>query len=559
MNSDIFPGASQRRTSVFGVPYEQVHFPDGTDLYLTSWGIPLAAFLNPGPIFTDPAWFHANALRLSGTSSLYRVHSPEIGGRRIEFVLKWNRMGQEVPIHDETSDLWAYAFNSPFEEFQLVMAMRNAGNKDCAHRVLTHKPLAIYVAPGSIELDRSGRQMHRMHPKLNTHMEVQLDIYRQYAVIYEWIKGMDAAEACDRGLIDKKKMEALTLDSRRQLLRCGFTVGDSKPHHVIVRPDRSGKKTVRRGDDPVYALVDFELLQRSATGKSRTRRLRRSSYLRRQLDRFIPRDPSRMPSHLELVRVLDVPYIHGSVPSTGGLLWVVGNDPDLFDYFLPERWENTARTKLSMVHEIYHTLTKDNINLVWQVSRMGRVCEADPWLENEERMLNFGYNSPFEEVKIALHLDRHGVETTYPRAIYASAKINDRPPPEDRSRYFSHASIKLPNGQPVLDEQRTYIVIWGFWNGPDERLVNDDSNYYEAVDALQCLREELLTLDQYKSVVQTMRTRLKGANVEDLNFRGNHILLSQDADGRLVSGKSSGPQGRICNFEFLRVVSGDKT
>jgi len=47
-----------------------------------------------------------------------------------------------------------------------------------------------------------------------------------------------AAEACERGFLEKRQMEALTLDSRERLSQCGFAVGDSKPHHIIVRPPR---------------------------------------------------------------------------------------------------------------------------------------------------------------------------------------------------------------------------------------------------------------------------------------------------------------------------------
>ena len=48
-----------------------------------------------------------------------------------------------------------------------------------------------------------------------------------------------------------------------------------------------------------------------------------------------------MPAHLKAINLLGVDYIVGHAESTGGLLWVVGRDPDLFNYFLPERWRRT--------------------------------------------------------------------------------------------------------------------------------------------------------------------------------------------------------------------------
>jgi hypothetical protein len=41
------------------------------------------------------------------------------------------------------------------------------------------------------------------------------------------------------------------------------------------------------------------------------------------------------------------------------MLWVVGKDPDLYEYFLPEKWERTQRDRLSAYSEVFHTITKD--------------------------------------------------------------------------------------------------------------------------------------------------------------------------------------------------------
>ena len=48
------------------------------------------------------------------------------------------------------------------------------------------------------------------------------------------------------------------------------------------------------------------------------------------------------PGHLRPCRILGVDYVYGHSESTQGQLWVVGHDPALFDYFLPERWRRTA-------------------------------------------------------------------------------------------------------------------------------------------------------------------------------------------------------------------------
>ena len=115
-------------------------------------------------------------------------------------------------------------------------------------------------------------------------------------------------------------------------------------------------------------------------------------------------------------------YVYGHSESTQGQLWVVGRDPALFDYFLPERWRRTQRRQLSKTNEVYHTKTKDNINLVWKVSRVGEMPDVDTGDRAGTRIVEHGYNSPFEEFAIALELSRKGFPTVYPRAIYMTGQ-----------------------------------------------------------------------------------------------------------------------------------------
>ena len=116
----------------------------------------------------------------------------------------------------------------------------------------------------------------------------------------------------------------------------------------------------------------------------------------------------------------------GHAESTQGRLWVVGYDPELFDYFLPERWRHTPGKKLSATSETHYTLTKDNIHLVWKLSSVGEKPEVNPSNEIGAAILAHGFNSPFEEFSIALDLARHGIPTIYPRAIYMSGLESSR-------------------------------------------------------------------------------------------------------------------------------------
>jgi hypothetical protein len=357
-------------------------------------------------------------------------------------------------------------------------------------------------------------------------------------------------------MLDERRVEALTLDSREAMGRVGFAVRDSKPHHLIVRPRPDGRLLADRQARTRYAMVDFELLERTPEREARERGKRRKSYLERQRDRFLPRDAGTFPPHLKRTEILGVPYVYGHTESTGGALWVVGNDPNLFDYFLPERWKPTPRTKLSHIHEIYHTVTRDNINLVWQVSNVGLQPDADPFKEDEQKILEHGYNSPFEEFALALDLGRRGIPTTYPRAIYMTGSRAEYPGPlDDTRRHETHRALLTPDGAPILREDRNYVILWGFWNGPDEKLAARDEAYYEAVDALRARKEEILPKEGYLTLMRRMRDRLMALGVEDLNLRGNHLLLSLDSAGKLVRDAAGEPDVRICNFELLRRVT----
>ena len=146
--------------------------------------------------------------------------------------------------------------------------------------------------------------------------------------------------------------------------------------------------------------------------------------------------------------------------------------------------------------------------------------------------------------------------TTYPRAIYMSGTTSHIAAALlDPSRYASHESYRTPEGDRVLQPDHTYTIIWGYWNGPDERLAARDSDYLEGINALQAYRAKLLSEHQYLSLIQRKRERLRQIGIEDLNMRGTHILLSRDSRGTLVSDASGLPEMRVCNFELLRRVA----
>ncbi|MFC1631253.1 hypothetical protein ACFL1I_08270 [Candidatus Omnitrophota bacterium] len=540
---------------ILGVEYAHLKLKGVDDLFVTSLGLPFIEHLRPENFWTDKHWLDKNSKRLSGTGCAYRVKTKKVNGRHKDIVIKWNRMGQDIPGAEDCEELMNAEFNSPFEEISLVMELRNAMQRS-SPKTIIHKPLAIYVPSERSKLWQTGRKEYKMQYKIKSHKEVVLDITRLYAVIYEWIVGIDATEAFDKKILHERYMELLTIDAAKRMKRKGFMVKDNKPHHIIVRPKKKGKLAKDKKGKILYGLVDFELLERTPLQEKVTKKDKRADYLKRQRDRFAIKIPNKFHPHLHHINIFGVDYVYGHVESTKGRLWVVGKDPYLFDYFLPERWRQIPRTKISVYSDMYHAVTKDNIHLVWKVSKVGSQPDADPFKEDERMQFEHGYNSPFEEVAIAVELSQKGISTIYPRAIYMSEyKTDISSNLFDSSRYESHKDYKTPDGMPILKKNREYIIIWGYWNGPDEKLAAKDSDYYEGIDAIRAYKRKRIDQDMYIDLLKLIKEKLHKKGIDDLNLRGNHILISYDSKGNLITDNQGSPEIRICNFEFLKRIA----
>ncbi|MBN1797466.1 MAG: hypothetical protein JW822_02750 [Spirochaetales bacterium] len=538
---------------ILDVEYAHIKFKNKSDLYLTKYGLPFVENLKPENFILDKEWFDNNSVRLSGTSCTYKVKTKSIAQKSIDIVIKYNRMGQDIPGAEHIDYLGSAEFNSPFEEFSLVMELRNS-KYESKGVIITQKPLAIYVPQERLELWQVGRRKYKMQSKIEKHNEVILDMFRPYIVIYEWIKGIDAVQAYTQHRLSQKQMEQLTVNAERTMRKKGFIVRDRKPHHIIIRPQKNGNPLADQRGNILYAVVDYELLERTPERDKIVKKVKRINYLKRQTSRFSNRSEEIIPPHLKHVTIFGVDYIYGHCESTNGALWVVGRDPYLFDYFLPERWEKTPRTKLSVNHEIYHTVTKDNINVVWKVSKVGYTPEMDPFKKDERKIIRYGYNSPFEEISIAIYLSRHGIRTIFPRAIYKTGtKTAIARSFFDGRRYKTHSKLLTPHGDPLLQRDKSYLLIWGYWNGPDEKLAVLDGDYYKGINALDAYRNKEISLNEYILLIKNKKERLAKVGVEDLNLGGRHLLLSLNSKGRLVLDQRGLPDIRICNFEFLKM------
>ena len=555
--------------NVLGVVYLHSRTEDGGELYLTRFAEPHQEHLDIDNWYEE-AWFKEHRVRLLGTSSVFRVPTKPVNGTSLDLVVKNCRVGEDVPLNTHTLEEFVSAeFNSPWEEFSLVMEM---GDKQFGQRiewVKVQRPLAIYVPPQTMQLWQSGRSRSKINRIRARHPGIDLDILKQYKLVYEWIRGKNLIEIFEQIAIDipglihhLKTMQKKAFDD---LTVKGYHMADMKPEHVIldevdcVRIEAAG----RSGDADApekqvamvyqllnagkYSVIDYELLFRTPQHEDRVKASRRHCYLDHMRDRYTP---TPLPSHLSRTEIFGVPYIFGHAESTGGRMWVVGRNSCLFDYFLPERWRKTPSLSLSDTNEVFYTVTKDNIHLVWKTSRVGEI-PADYFRPEEiEKIKRYGINSPFEEFALSYELNQKGIHAVYVRAVYATGSMKVEPSADPR-KFESHRSILDTEGDPVLDERHNYITIRGYYNGPDEWVPEHEDALFTPVDLTRAVRRKIIDESQCGQYLGSVIERLRAAGFDGTLLKANDLLLALNSKGEIMKDRSGEPDIIICNFEVL--------
>jgi len=542
---------------ILGVDYVHSVTAEGGDLYLTEAGLSYARHLQPHNWF-ERQWFRTHREVLRGTGAVYVVPSRPVDGTSLGLLVKFNRAGERVPVATKfIRDLLDREFNGPFEEFALVEELRGQGRGARAPRFETQVPLAIYVPPEKTQPSQSGRFQWRIDRVIARHPGVALDVLRDYIMVYSWLPGVDASEACEMGLLTDDQLHALTARATEELSEAGFTVLDMKDAHVIVRLV-SATELERRDGRIEFGVIDYELMERTAEYEKEAREGRRQAYVRRRRrvwheEKGTRRAPPALPAHLDATRILGVDYVHGRTESTGGALWVVGRDPTLFDLFLPERWRTTPQLPLPPSRETWSTESKDHVRLVWKVSSVGERPEVATRGAAGFRLLAYGINSPFEEVALAHWLHLQGVPAVLPLAVYRTGHhslLHDWP--YDTSRYRSHQDVRMPDGAPVLEMRRNYITLWEQWHGPDPRADEGDLRPCSPLDAARAVAEGWTSGEEASELLRDFRARLLAAGVESLNLLPAHLLVTRGEDGALLRDETGAIAARLCDFEFLR-------
>ncbi len=537
--------APDRLVRAFGVDYAHVEPASGGDLYVTRHGWPFADALDPARWYAGE-WYERAGTRLRGaTGTVYHVRPRDARPPVPDFVVKFSRVAQDVPLLVETSFpadvppevISAARFNSPLEEFGLLEELRRGSFGGPHRRMPAQRPLAIYVPPEEFDLWQLGRHTSSFHShramlaedQSDSVKAIELDIRRIYVLLFGWLEGRDAEECFHAGLLPEPGMLELTARVTRELHERGFRVLDNKPKHFILRPRADGALLRRRDGSLVYGLVDYELLQRSPEHQHAYRAARREQYWHRPPGPRPPEEPP--PSHLKDAVVFGVEYAFGATPD-GGRLWVVGRERGLFDFFLPDRWRRTPREKLSATAEVYRTRTRDQADIVYRRSRVGFLPLVDPRVAAAKAIREWGYNSPFEEVALAERLREMGVPTVNPRAIYETGHATVKPLRlRDPRRFLTHAELCAPGSPalPVLRPDHDYYTLWDTWRGADPAL-----GAAGTVSTLDSARESgLVTAEEAREALAHARRSLERTALPGESVADDEFVVMIDAGGAI--------------------------
>lgn len=566
MNPRFIPTADMpipggRLITVLGVAYVHTKTKEGGDLYLTRFGLQVHDVLQVENWY-EPEWFTQHRCQLQGTSTVFRVPTREVGGRSLELVVKNCRVGEDVPMDTHTIEQAMGAeFNSPWEEFAVVMELREGAFGPQDYSVTTQRPLAIYVPPDFMQLWQSGRSRAKINRIKARHPGIDLDILRQYKLVYEWIFGQNVVELLKSERVLGGSCETASLKANdmvtAELADKGFLVADMKPQHIIISDSDSAallddtqamsdlsveQRLLRLIEQHRYSIIDYELLARTAEHEQKMRVDRRHTYLDALSHRH---EVTPLPQNLHGIRVLDMDYIHGTVQSTGGELWVVGRNPNLFDFFLPERWRKTALWRLADDTELSYTITKDGVHVFWTTSRVGETAPPRPdgarsW-----------YQSPFEVFSTMHALAEANVPVIAPRAIYRThtSKLEAS---EDHRAFELMSDCRFPDGELVLRDDRNYVMIFGFYCWVrDGDVPMHMPPVPRPAGLLKAEERGLITSLAVKRSVESMKQRIAEAGFDGSSVSPDDLLVTLDHNDAVVLDDSGEPAVRLHDGELI--------
>ncbi|TWT79340.1 hypothetical protein CA13_07390 [Planctomycetes bacterium CA13] len=284
MQTTFNDAPNESQVKVYGVRYVFVVDDDGNEFYVTRLGWRLLENLQPENWYSAKAYSKRGERLVEGSGVVYRVPTENKDGVKQDLVVKFSRFAEEVPLQvaktfpdKMPAEVVAGAmFNDPFQEFGLLVDLRNGhfGRKEL--QVRTKHPICIFsparkCAPWRLGRERGRFDRYRTGMAANldsNYSKIDLDFERQYVYLFAWIKGINADVSAQEGLITKEEAGEVTMQAASDLREKGFMVLDNKPSHVILRQRKKNGELLRRNGKLVYGLIDFELLMRTEDYKN---------------------------------------------------------------------------------------------------------------------------------------------------------------------------------------------------------------------------------------------------------------------------------------------------
>ncbi|TWU36196.1 hypothetical protein [Novipirellula artificiosorum] len=268
----------ESRIKVYGVRYVFVVDDDDNEFYVTRLGWRLLENLQSENWYKDKAYAKRGERLVEGSGVVYRVPTTNSRGIDQNLVVKFSRFAEEVPLQVAKTFpdkmpaevVQGAMFNDPFQEFGLLVDLRNGHFGRKTLKIMTKHPICIFsparkCAPWRLGRERGRFDRYRSGMAANNdskYSKMDLDFERQYVYLFAWVKGTNADVCAQQGLITAQEAGEITMRAADEMRDKGFRVLDNKPSHVILR-QRSNGELLRRNGELVYALVDFELLLRT--------------------------------------------------------------------------------------------------------------------------------------------------------------------------------------------------------------------------------------------------------------------------------------------------------
>jgi hypothetical protein len=172
-------------------------------------------------------------------------------------------------------------------------------------------------------------------------------------------------------------------------------------------------------------------------------------------------------------------------------------------------------------------------------------------------VLEYGYNSPFEEVALALSLRKAGPLCIPPRAIYMTGSKKKTGSWDDR-RYRAFAGIRTSEGEPLLRRDRDYITIYGYWRGERDTVAIENAERYRPINGEVAADAGFVDQSVVNAALLATARRLESLSMEALYLKPDHILFVVDSDDLVLCDGQGNPEVRLCNLELISSAISDE-